>query len=264
MTTTVVPFGPQHPVLAEPIQLQLTLEDEVVSDALLGLGYIHRGIEAEAERRSFEKDLQLLERVCGICSVAHGVAYAQAVESLAGVEIPRRARLLRVLFVERTRLHSHLLWLGLAGDAIGFEALFQTCWRVREGILDLFAATAGNRVIIATTAVGGSRVDLPDDRQAMVRDALDAAERGLGDIAPFVLGNEGVAGRAAGVGRLPTDEAEALGAVGPVPRASGPAIDGRPPGYAAYDELPSAPLVEPAGPPPPARRRRRERRWSIR
>ena len=243
MTTTVVPFGPQHPVLAEPIQLQLTLEDEVVRDALLGLGYVHRGIEAETERRSFEKDLALLERVCGICSVAHGVAYAQAVEALAEVEIPRRARLLRVLFFELTRLHSHLLWLGLAGDAIGFEALFQTCWRVREGILDLFAATAGNRVIISTTAVGGSRVDLPAAKESLVRDALDAAERGLGEIAPFVFGNEGVAERLAGVATLTHEDALALGAVGPVARASGVATDVRLSGYAAYDELEFEPIV---------------------
>lgn len=247
MTTTVVPFGPQHPVLAEPIQLQLTLEDEVVSDALLGLGYVHRGIEAEAERRSFEKDLALIERVCGICSVAHGVAYAQAIEALGGIEIPRRARLLRVLFFELTRIHSHLLWFGLAGDAIGFEALFQTCWRIREGILDVFAATAGNRVIISTTAIGGSRVELPDHRQQLVRDALDAVERGLDDIEPFVLGNEGFAGRVGGVGRLSGEDAVALGAVGPVARASGIAVDVRTSGYAAYDELSVEPIVETAG-----------------
>jgi len=247
MTTTVVPFGPQHPVLAEPIQLQLSLEDEVVTEVVLGLGYVHRGIEAEAERRPFDKDLALLERVCGICSVAHGVAYAQAVEALAGVEAPRRARLLRVFFFELSRVQSHLLWLGLAADSIGFEALFQSCWRVRERILDLFSATAGARVIIGITALGGVRVDIPDQRLPAVRSALDEAERGLGDIAPFVLGNEAVARRLAGVGRISAEDAIALGSVGPTARASGVAVDVRRSRYAAYDELPVEPIVESGG-----------------
>jgi ech hydrogenase subunit E len=247
MPTTVVPFGPQHPVLAEPIQFELRLRDEVVTEAILGLGYVHRGIEAEAERRPFDEDLLLLERVCGICSVAHAVAYAQAVEALADIEISRRARLLRVLFFELTRLHSHLLWLGLAADAIGFEALFQSCWRVREGILDLFSATAGNRVIIGITALGGVRCDIPDGRQPLVREALDRAERGLAEIAPFVLGNEAVARRLAGVGVISYDDALVLGTVGPTARASGVAIDVRQSGYAAYDELPIEPIVELAG-----------------
>lgn len=247
MPTTVVPFGPQHPVLAEPIQFELSLQDEVVTAASVGLGYVHRGIEAEAERRPFDKDLLLLERVCGICSVAHAVAYAQAVEELAGVEIPRRARLLRVFFFELTRLHSHLLWLGLAADSIGFEALFQACWRVREGVLDLFAATAGNRVIIGITALGGVRCDIPDAMQPLVGGGLDRIERGLGGIAPFVLDNEAVARRLSGVGVISRADAVDLGVVGPTARASGVPIDVRRSAYAAYDELPVEPVVEEAG-----------------
>jgi Ni,Fe-hydrogenase III large subunit len=247
MTTTIVPFGPQHPVLAEPIQLELSLEDEVVTDAVLGLGYVHRGIEAEAERRPFDKDLALVERVCGICSVAHAVAYAQAIEAMAGVEVPRRARLLRLFFFELTRLHSHLLWLGLAADAIGFEALFHSCWRVREGLLDLFSSTAGARVIIAVTALGGVRVDIADQQLPAVRAALDEAERGLAGIAPFVLGNEAVARRLAGVGRISGEDATELGAVGPTARASGVAADVRTSRYGAYDELPVEPIVEQGG-----------------
>ncbi len=247
MSTTVVPFGPQHPVLAEPIQLELSLDDEVVTDAALGLGYVHRGIEAEAERRSFAQDVALVERVCGICSVAHAVAYAQAVESIAGVEVPRRARLVRSFFFELTRLHSHLLWLGLAADSIGFEALFQACWRVREGVLDLFSATAGARVILAVTALGGVRTDLPDRQLPMARAGLDRTERGLEGIAPFVLENEAVARRLAGVGVIGRAAALELGVVGPTARASGVAIDVRRSGYAAYDELAVEPILETAG-----------------
>lgn len=247
MGRTVVPFGPQHPVLAEPIQLELTLEDEVVVDAVPGLGYVHRGIEAEAERRPYDEDLPLLERVCGICSVAHAVAYAQTIESLAQVEVPRRARLLRVFWFELTRIHSHLLWLGLAGDAIGFEALFQSCWRVREEVLDLFTITAGNRVIIGVTALGGVRRDLPDSIQPIVRAGLDSIERGIAEIGPFALDNEAVVRRLAGVGVISRADAQELGLVGPTARASGLGFDVRRSHYAAYDELAVEPVIETGG-----------------
>lgn len=247
MTTTIVPFGPQHPVLAEPIQLQLSLEDEMVTDVVLGLGYVHRGIEAEAERRPFDQNLALLERVCGICSMAHALAYAQAIEAMVEAEVPRRARLLRTFFLELTRLHSHLLWLGLQADAMGFEALFQSCWRVREGVLDLLSATAGARVIIAVVALGGMRVDIPDRELAAVRAALDDIERGLAGLEPFLLVNEAVTVRLAGVGRITRSDAIALGAVGPTARASGVEADVRRSGFAAYDELRVDPIVEPGG-----------------
>jgi ech hydrogenase subunit E len=245
--TTVVPFGPQHPVLAEPIQIELTLRDEVVVEAVPGLGYVHRGIEAASEARTFAEDLPLLERICGICSVAHAVAYAQAVEAIAGVEVPRRARLLRTFWFELTRLHSHLLWLGLAADAIGFEALFQSCWRIRERILDLFALTAGNRVILGVIALGGVRRDIPPEMTLEIRDGLDAVEQGLAEIAPFVVGNEATALRLAGVAPIKREEAIGLGLVGPTARASGVNADVRTSGYAAHDELPVEPVVEPGG-----------------
>jgi len=243
MPTTIVPFGPQHPVLAEPIQLELAVEDEVVREAAVGLGYVHRGIEAEAERRTFAEDVLLLERICGICSVAHATAYAQAVEALAGVEAPRRARLLRTFWFELTRIHSHLLWLGLAADAIGFEALFQSCWRVREGVLDLFAATAGNRVILGVVVLGGVRRDLPPSIVPQVRAGLDRLEAGLAGIAPLALRDEAVARRLAGTGVLSRAAAVELGVVGPTARASGIPTDVRQTGYAAYDELRVVPVV---------------------
>jgi Ni,Fe-hydrogenase III large subunit len=245
--TTVVPFGPQHPVLAEPIQIELTLRDEVVVDAVPGLGYVHRGIEAASEARTYAEDLPLLERICGICSVAHAVAYAQAVEAIAGVQVPRRARLLRTFWFELTRLHSHLLWLGLAADAIGFEALFQSCWRVRERVLDLFGLTAGNRVILGVIALGGVRRDIPPEMHAEILAGLAEVEAGLAEIAPFVVGNEATAMRLNGVGRVTRDEALSLGLVGPTARASGVPVDVRTSGYAAHDELPVEPITEEGG-----------------
>jgi ech hydrogenase subunit E len=247
MPVTVIPFGPQHPVLAEPVQLELRVEDEVVREAAVGLGFVHRGIETEAERRTFDDDVLLLERVCGICSVAHAVAYASAVEALAGVTVPRRARLLRLLWFELTRIHSHLLWLGIAPDSIGFEALFQGCWRVRERVLDVFEATAGNRVILGVVALGGVRRDIADGDLPGVLDGLDRVAAGLDDLAPFVLDNDAVARRLTGTGVLSCADAVALGVVGPTARASGIPCDVRRTGYLAYDELPVTPVTAEAG-----------------
>src|SRR5512142_1805465 len=113
MARTVIPFGPQHPVLPEPVQLRLVLEDEKVVEALPAIGYVHRGIEKAAEINEYPQNVFLVERVCGICSFIHALCYCQGVEKLMNVEVPDRARYLRVVYGELHRLHSHHLWLGL-------------------------------------------------------------------------------------------------------------------------------------------------------
>lgn len=135
---TTVSFGPQHPVLPEPIHLDLELKDEKVVRAVPSIGYVHRGLEKLVEKRDFKQFIYVAERVCGICSFGHGWGYAKAVEGLMEIDVPRRASYLRTIWHELSRLHSHLLWLGLGADALGFESLFMHCWRLRETILDIF------------------------------------------------------------------------------------------------------------------------------
>jgi len=110
---TVIPFGPQHPVLPEPIQLKLSLEDASVKQLLPALGYVHRGIEKACEKQDYNQNVFLVERVCGICSSVHALAYCIAVEKLMGLQVPKRADYLRVIWSELHRIHSHMLWLGL-------------------------------------------------------------------------------------------------------------------------------------------------------
>ena len=121
--STIVPFGPQHPVLPEPIHLDLELKDEKVVKAIPSIGYIHRGLEKLVEKRGFQEYVYIAERVCGICSFGHGWGYSKAIEGLMGIEIPKRAEYLRTIWHEISRLHSHLLWAGL-GDTYAkyFEA----------------------------------------------------------------------------------------------------------------------------------------------
>lgn len=126
---TIIPFGPQHPVLPEPIHLDLVLEDEVVVEAIPSIGFIHRGLEKLVEKKEYTEMVYVIERICGICSFGHGWGYSAAVEGAMGVEIPERAQYLRTIWHELSRLHSHLLWLGLLADAFGFESLFMHCWR---------------------------------------------------------------------------------------------------------------------------------------
>ena len=88
MPLATIPFGPQHPVLPEPIHLKLTVEDEVIREAVPALGYVHRGLEKLAEVRDFHQMIQIVERVCGICSMMHAMCYCQCIEQVMGVEVP--------------------------------------------------------------------------------------------------------------------------------------------------------------------------------
>lgn len=244
---TVLPFGPQHPVLPEPIQLRITLEDESIGQVLPALGYVHRGIEKAGEKNDYPLNVFLVERICGICSATHGLAYCLAIEKLLGIEPPPRANYLRVVWAELHRLHSHLLWLGLLADAFGFESLFMQIWRIRETVMDVLEQTAGNRVIISVCSIGGVRRDLSEQQIEQTLNALTDCERQLKAILPVILEDYTVKKRTVGKGVLPTEKAIRLGVVGPTLRASGVAQDLRMTGYAAYRELGFEPVVEQAG-----------------
>ena len=109
-------------MLPEPVHLDLVLEDETVVNAIPQIGFVHRGLEKLVETRDYQRYVFVAERVCGICSFGHSCGYSQAVEQLMDIEVPRRAQYLRVIWHELSRIHSHLLWLGLAADAMGFES----------------------------------------------------------------------------------------------------------------------------------------------
>jgi ech hydrogenase subunit E len=247
MPQSVIPFGPQHPVLPEPLHLQLTFEDEVVTAVQPALGFVHRGLERMTDRRDFQQMQQVVERVCGICSTIHGLCYAQALEKMMSVESPPRARFLRVVWSELHRLQSHLLWLGLFADSFGFESLFMECWKIREKILDLNQGTTGNRVIISVNALGGVRRDLDTGQVDWILDSLRQVERRFTEVQKVFLRDYTIRQRTAGKGVLTREQAYTLGAVGPVLRASGVPLDARKLGYAAFHELAWEPVVETDG-----------------
>ncbi|MGB8220512.1 MAG: nickel-dependent hydrogenase large subunit, partial [Methanoregula sp.] len=155
-----VPFGPQHPVLPEPIHLDLVLEDERVVDVIPSIGYVHRGLEKLVEKREYPEYIYVAERICGICSYVHSNTYAECIEHIMKIEVPERAQYLRTIWSEYSRMHSHLLWLGLFADGMGFESVFMNAWKLREHILDDMEATTGGRVIQGVCKVGGVRKDI--------------------------------------------------------------------------------------------------------
>jgi ech hydrogenase subunit E len=247
MARTVIPFGPQHPVLLEPLHFHLKTEDEIVVEATPALGYVHRGLEKLADSRDVLQMLQVVERVCGICSMIHSLIYCQAIEELMAVEVPRRALFLRVVWSEMHRLQSHLLWLGLFADAMGFESLFMQLWKVRERILDMNEATTGNRIILSVCVIGGVRRDLEDDQCRRLLTVLIEAEEEIKRLTRVILRDPTVWKRTRGKGILGHDLARELGCVGPMLRGSGIPEDMRLLGYAAYGELRFEPMVEKDG-----------------
>lgn len=244
---TIIPFGPQHPVLPEPIHLDLVMEDERVVEAIPSIGFVHRGLEKLVEKRDFVDYVYVAERICGICSFMHGLGYCQAVEGVMDIAVPDRALFLRTIWCELSRLHSHTLWLGLLADAFGFESLFMHSWRIREKILDIFEETTGGRVIFSVCKIGGVRRDITSDMLHNIDHMLMEIEKEYREITKVFLEDRSVKHRLVGVGVLTKEQAYKLGAVGPMLRASGVAQDMRKLGYAAYPHLDFEPVTHTDG-----------------
>ncbi len=247
MAKTILPFGPQHPVLPEPIHLKLTIEDEIVTEAIPALGYVHRGLERLIEIKDFHQMIQVVERICGICSMIHAMIYCQSIEELMKLEVPQRAKYLRVVWSELHRLHSHLLWLGLFADGLGFESLFMELWKIREKVLDIDEATTGNRIIVSVNVVGGVRRDLSPEQVRWIQSELREMEDALKRLQNVIFNDYTVKKRTVGKGVLSRAQALELGAAGPTLRGSGVAQDMRQLKYAAFDTIPFEPVVEPEG-----------------
>jgi ech hydrogenase subunit E len=247
MPRTIIPFGPQHPVLPEPVHLDLVVEDEKVLEARPSIGFIHRGLEKLVEKKDYIEFVYIAERICGICSFIHGQTYCQAIETIMNVAVPPRASYLRTVWGELSRIHSHLLWLGLMADAVGFESLFMHSWRVRERVLNVIEATTGGRVIFGSCKIGGVRRDISADALKQMLADLKKIEQDTHDITKVFLNDSSVKDRLCGVGVLSRQDAYDLGSVGPMLRASGVAQDMRQLGYAAFKDLDFTPITRTEG-----------------
>ncbi len=234
----VIPVGPQHPALKEPENFTFKVEGEYVVDVEPRIGYNHRGIEKAMESRTYLQNLYLVERICGICSNSHQTCYTQNVEEVLSMEIPERAKFIRVLVAELERIHSHLLWLGVAAHEIGFDTLFYYIWRDREVVMDMLEMISGNRVNYAIPTIGGVRRDIPSDKIPEYQKMLDILEDRTRFYKKVVADEKTVLNRAVGVGVLSKADAIRLSAVGPNLRCCGVASDvRRDHPYLVYDEI---------------------------
>ncbi|MDD5368565.1 MAG: nickel-dependent hydrogenase large subunit [Anaerolineaceae bacterium] len=244
----IVPIGPQHPALKEPGHFEFSVDGEIVTWASARLGYVHRGIEKACEQRNWIQDMYLLERICGICSHVHATAFVLGVEKLAGVTVPPRAQAIRVLVAELERIHSHLLWLGVAAHEAGFDTLFMFSWRDRETVMDLLEGLTGNRVNYSANLIGGVKCEVDQSQSDAIRRGVDYLEGRTHHYLTVVTTDETFLGRTRNVGGMSHEQAELLGAIGPTARASGVARDIRVEApYAAYPEFPVKIVLETTG-----------------
>ncbi len=234
-TKTIIPIGPYHPLQEEPELFKLYCEGEIVKDIEWETGYNHRGIEKINESKTFDQVFFVVERVCGICSTSHPFAFANAMEEIAKTEIPDRAKYIRTIIGELERLHSHLLWVGLAGHFLGYNTVFMWAWKYREIVLDLFERITGNRNNYAMFRIGGVRRDIPNSSVAEIRKLLDTLKPKADLLTGAVMDDPVIHARTKNIGILTKEDIRNFGAVGPTARASGIAIDVRKDDpYAAY------------------------------
>ncbi len=244
----VIPIGPQHPALKEPGHFEFVVDGEIVTGASVRLGYVHRGIEKGTEDRNWIQNIYLLERICGICSHVHATAYVLGVEKLANITVTPRAQAIRTLYLELERIHSHLLWLGVAAHEGGFDTLFMYSWRDRETVMDILEMLCGNRVNYSVNSLGGVKYDVDQKQADNIRSGMDYLEERTHHYYKVVTTDETFLGRTRHIGLMTRAQAEKLDATGPTARASGMAKDVRVDApYAAYLDFPINIKVEERG-----------------
>jgi membrane-bound hydrogenase subunit alpha len=235
---TIIPVGPVHPLQEEMEFFQLTVDGETVTDIDVRISYNHRGIEKISESLQYNQVPLLVSRICGICSASHPLAFVQAVEEIADVKLPDRARYVRTIIAELERIHSHILWVGLAGHFIGYDTVFMWAWKYREPVLDLLEIITGNRNNYGNLVIGGCREDIPDELTGQILKELDLIEKKMDMLTKAILDDPILHARLKGVGILSKKDAIDYAVTGPTARASGVDIDvRRDDPYAAYSDL---------------------------
>ncbi len=233
-----LPIGPIHPAFKEPVRLTFEVEGERIKDVNIRVGWTHRGIEYVGMKRNPIQIIYLAERICGICSSAHPLAFVRSVEDAAKIEVPLRAQYIRVFIAELERIHSHMLWAGVLAHEMGFDSLLFYTWKIREKVMDTLEYLTGNRVNYGIFMVGGVRRDISAEGYKFIRETISYYRELMGKIKETILEDQSVMLRTREVGILTKEDALKLSAVGPTARASGVPIDVRQDyPYEAYADL---------------------------
>ena len=231
-----VKMGPQHPATHGVLRVDLELDGETIVDCTPHVGYLHRGFDKLAEHRTYAQSLILTDRLDYIAAMANNAGYCVAVEKLLGISVPLRAKYIRTMVCEMSRICSHLLWLATHALDIGAMTVFLYCFREREILLDLFEELCGARLTFSYTRIGGVRQDVTrnfiDELQRFVHLFPEKIE----EYETLIDTNRIWLKRTVGIGRLSGEEALSLGLTGACLRGSGVDYDirkHRP--YDAYD-----------------------------
>jgi Ni,Fe-hydrogenase III large subunit/Ni,Fe-hydrogenase III component G len=231
-----IPVGPVHAGVIEPGHFRFSVVGETVIDLKIRLYFKHKGTEKLFEGRLPAEGVELAERISGDTTIGHSLAYCQALESLAGTEVPERARFLRVILLEMERLYNHIADFGMIANDTGFAFAHAHCFRLRERLLRLNKQLTGNRLLRGGVRPGGVAHDMPPGLD--LPEELDAILKDFNEIVEICFSNTILMDRLEGTGALTHQTAVDHGVLGYVARASGIEIDARhdhP--FAAYDEL---------------------------
>ncbi|HTZ49561.1 MAG TPA: NADH-quinone oxidoreductase subunit D [Verrucomicrobiae bacterium] len=232
----VLNMGPQHPSTHGVLRVKLKLDGERVRGTECVIGYLHRGVEKIAENRTYQQFAPYVDRMDYVAAVSNGLGYCEAVEKLLQVEVPIRARVIRTILTELQRIASHLVWLGTHALDIGALTPLFYCFREREEILKIFEKYCGARLTTHAFRIGGLQYESYDGFEKDVERFCKDFERRIQDYVDLLTGNSIWIGRTRNVGVLSAEDCIALGATGPILRASGVKWDLRKAQpYAAYD-----------------------------
>jgi ech hydrogenase subunit E len=238
MTHYLMPVGPLHVALEEPMYFKLEVSGETIRGLEINAGHVHRGIEYLAMKRNFYQNITLTERVCSLCSNSHPTTYLMALEEIAGIQVPERGQYLRVIADETKRVASNLFNVGILAHIVGFSSLFMHVMEVREIIQDVKETIYGNRMDLGANCIGGVKYDLDEERTAYLKARLAELRTAIDEIREIYASDSSILLRTRGVGVLSKEDALEYGLIGPVARGSGVAYDVRKNApYAVYDQL---------------------------
>jgi NADH-quinone oxidoreductase subunit D len=221
----VINMGPQHPATHGVLRLVLEIDGEIIVRLYPEVGYLHTGIEKTCEAKFYQQVVPLTDRINYLDPLSNNLCYCLAVEKLLGLEAPEKAKWLRVLLVELSRINSHLIWLGTHAMDVGALTVFLYTFREREDILRLFEAVAGQRMMTSYFRIGGLSMEPPLDFLDRVQAFIRTFPEKIDEYANLLTGNPIFRNRLQGVGYLSAVDAIALGVTGPPLRASGVDFD---------------------------------------
>jgi NADH-quinone oxidoreductase subunit D len=234
--TMTLNMGPQHPATHGVLRVELELDGETVLGARCHLGYLHTGIEKEAEYKLYYKVIPMTDRMDYLAPMSNNLGYCLAVEKLLGIEVPEKVKYARVMLTELTRLNSHLVWLGTHALDIGAMSMLLYAFREREMILDIYEAVSGQRMMSSYFRIGGLAYDIPPDLDKKVKKILKVFPDKIHEYENLLTENRIWRKRTIGVGKLTAEDAIDMSLTGPMLRSTGVKYDVRKAApYSGYD-----------------------------